>query len=272
MKRGSLSFALLFSGLVSGLGFIVTPATASAQEEKRRVSPLEGAPAVRHRLELREKRFEIGAGIGGSIAHEFYHAFMVNVKAGFHITDWLAIGAGLSHSLLPDIETGLTTKLVDSLKERGADDMVRAPSDVEALGAMNQVAQTMSLQGEITPFSGKFGLFSKVFANYDLYLLGGVGFINFKADLEKCGTMAAASCPDTGLKTGPIVGLGFHAFINDFAAINVELRDIMVSTNRSGRDVNADGKTDKNDSGLTQNFFLGLNVTFFLPGKASISD
>jgi len=50
---------------------------AAARAEKERKSPLTNAPAIRKRLELRDKRFEAGIGVGVSVGQDFYNALLV---------------------------------------------------------------------------------------------------------------------------------------------------------------------------------------------------
>jgi len=54
--------------------------------------PLTDAPAIRKRLELRDKRFEFGVGAGVSIGQDFYNALMITPRMAYHFTDWIALG------------------------------------------------------------------------------------------------------------------------------------------------------------------------------------
>src|SRR5262245_28238874 len=144
------------------------PAVAAAQDSKERRSPLADAPAIRKRVELREHRFEAGAGFGTTIAQDFYHAVMVNARLGFHINAWLAIAGIGAFNLTPGFKTSfhdtLTTVLPASKQP-----MDRAPTLAEAQSSMNKIGQAFAVQAELIPFTGKFALFSKLFMNYDFY-------------------------------------------------------------------------------------------------------
>jgi len=59
----------------------------------------------------------------------------------------------------------------------------------------------------------------------------------------------ADGCAVTGLKVGANFGVGIHSFINQFVALNLELRDVYAPNNASGRDVNGDRVVDNNDIG-----------------------
>src|SRR5262245_61309085 len=66
--------------LLVALAVTALPLAAQAQ----RKSPLADAPAVRKRFELRQTRFEIGAGGAATVNQDFYHTFFVGAKAAFH--------------------------------------------------------------------------------------------------------------------------------------------------------------------------------------------
>jgi outer membrane beta-barrel protein len=242
------------------------PVAASAQERK---SPLADAPAIRKRVELREHRFEIGPGIGSSVGQDFYHAVFVGARLGFHIADWLALSGTIGQNITPNFKTSFHDKLYDVLPDAKGTD--RTPTRADAEAGMNKIGQVIGLQVEIVPFTGKFALFSKLFLNYDFYVFGGPGFINFTADTACPGT-ASPSCAVTGFKPGANFGVGTHMFFNDWFALNLEVRDIFLRNNPAGRDENGDGVANDDDIAWHSNFMVGLNLMFFLPGKAVISN
>jgi outer membrane beta-barrel protein len=243
------------------------PLVAEAQERK---SPLADAPAIRKRVELRDKRFEIGVGGVATMGQDFYHAVLIGGRIGFHLTDWLSIAGVGAFNLTPRMATSFHERLVGVLEDTSRD---RSPTRDQALAGMNRVGEMFAGQIELVPFTGKFGLFSKLFMHYDFYAFGGPGVINFKAD-GQCAAPAAplASCPVTGMKLGANFGLGMHLFATDFFAINFELRDLLVRNNPAGRDENGDMFADEHDLSWDSNYFLSLNLTFFLPGRPPISE
>ena len=119
--------------------------------------------------------------------------------------------------------------------------------------------------------TGQFGLFSRLFMNYDFYAFGGPGFIDFKSDDPCDQPVNNRSCAVTGFKIGANFGLGMHLFANDFFALNFELRDILLQNNPAGRDTNGDQLADDRDLSWDSNYIMSLNLMFFLPGRATIS-
>src|SRR5207253_587965 len=160
----------LITGAVVCAGVLATPLAAHAQ----RKSPLADAPAIRKRLELRSTRFELGAGGATTLGQDFYHSIFVDVKLGFHIVDWLSLSV-FGGFAVASPSTGFRDQVVGSLDT--AQDG-RAPSRSEASQSMNKISQMFGGQLELTPFTGKYSLFGKLFAHYDLYTFVGPGFLN----------------------------------------------------------------------------------------------
>jgi outer membrane beta-barrel protein len=271
-----LILAFLFAAVAGA------PLAAHAQ----RRSPLEDAPAVRHRIELRTTRFELGAGAGTTVNQTFNHGILANVRLAFHLTDWLAIsGTGAFNAV--SIPTGFTSELKTAIPAMPMDPLPRDPTQAEVLSAVNKMSTIIGLQGELTPFSGKFSLFGKLFAHYDLYAFGGVGIVNLTransntAGVSECvehaprdanGRPTVDSCLLSGMKVGATYGFGLHAYFNDFIGLNTELRDLRFSDNPAGRDVNGDQGADKQDAEFSSHLVFLFGVTVFLPAKAAISD
>lgn len=267
LKRIALPF--LFA-----LTFIVVPTAAQAQ----RRSPLADAPAIRKRVELRETRLEFGVGMGSTINQTFYHGLMANLRLGFHFTDWLSISA-MGGFNVASLATGFQDRLIETLPD--ASD--RAPSDAEAKAGMNKSSMIFAGQVELTPFTGKYSLFGKLFAHYDFYLFGGAAVANLvavnpSAAAPTCSDMAVRNyCVVTGMKPGATFGGGFHSFFNNFVALHVELRDILIKDNPAGRNVNGDrdgtmaNLVDNKDLTWTSHLMASIGLTLYLPSTASIS-
>jgi len=272
MKRIALSCFSLASL------FAAFPQAAHAQHK----SPLADAPAIRRRVELRDKRFEISVGAGSTLNETFYHDILLQGHLAFHITDWVSIGAvgifGVS-----SLATGFNDELVSTLPSGTSS--TRAPTVDAAKAGMNKPAWIMTGQLELTPFTGKFSLFGKLFAHYDFYLAGGPALVNLKKANSTSGTQASGAaitdcvdkgaatvqtCVETGSQFGGSAAAGFHSFFNDVLALNVELRDVFIKDNPAGRDVNADMIADKRDLAWTQHWMVTLGLSVYFP-RADIS-
>ena len=258
------------SALLVALAVTVLPLAAQAQ----RKSPLADAPAIRKRFELRSTRLELGAGMASTLNQDFYHTVLVQVKLGFHITDWLSL-SGFGGFAVANMATGYNEKLINALPET-PQNLDRAPTRAEAAAALQQVSSVFGGQLEITPFTGKYSLFGKLFAAYDFYAFAGPGFINVKptdagllTDCTESGTTSV--CAVNGMKFGATFGVGMHTFFAQAVALNLELRDMYAQLNPSGRDVNGDTFANTADLGWTHTWIVGANVVLYLPATASIS-
>jgi len=271
MKRIALSCFSLASI------FAAFPQAAHAQHK----SPLADAPAIRKRVELRDKRFELSVGAGTTLNETFYHDILLQGHLAFHITDWLSIGAvgifGVS-----SLSTGFNDELLSTLSSPSTG---RAPTPDAAKAGMNKPAWAAIGQFELTPFTGKFSLFGKLFAHYDFYLAPGGALVNLKKAnsggqqpngtaitdcVDKSSDKAVQTCVVTGSQPGFSAAAGFHSFFNDVLALNVELRDIIIKDNPAGRDVNGDQFVDKRDLTWSQHWMVTLGLSVYFP-RADIS-
>jgi len=275
--RGRKRFALLVA-----LAMTAVPLAAQAQ----RKSPLADAPAIRKRYELRSTRFEVGAGFGTTLNQDFYHTLFFNVKLGFHLTDWLSI-AGFGGFAVANVATTFQNDLVSSLfADRAMIPQPNEPTKNEAVSSMQKIKYMLGAQLEFTPFTGKYSLAGKLFASYDFYAFVGPGLINVAptdATITSCdqivslgkspsgGPLGPFYCGVTGSKVAANFGFGLHSYFNEWAALNLELRDMMAQLNPSGRDNNGDGVANSNDLTWSHTFMLTANIVFYLPSTASIS-
>jgi outer membrane beta-barrel protein len=272
--RGQKRFALLVA-----LAMTAVPLAAQAQ----RKSPLADAPAIRKRYELRATRLEVGAGLGTTLNQDFYHTVFFNLKIGFHLNDWLSI-AGFGSFAVANVATTFQNDLVSSLNDtRATNQLPSEPTKSEAQASMQKIKYILGAQLEFTPFTGKYSLAGKLFANYDFYAFAGPGIISVEPTnsngLADCNAITRNmppavgpfSCAVTGTKVGGNFGLGLHTYFNEWMALNIELRDLLAQLNPSGRDNNGDGVADKNDLTWSHTFMVTANLVFYLPATASIS-
>jgi outer membrane beta-barrel protein len=257
---------------------VAAPTVAHAQ----RRSPLADAPAIRKRVELRQSRFELGAGIGSTVNETFYHGVLADVHLGFHITDWLSVSA-LGTFNVSSIATGFNDQLGSKLSDPGVG---RVPGKTEARAGMNKEASIIGGRVEVTPFTGKFSLFGNLFAHYDFYVFGGAALVNLKAvnanaNVVSCSdsiSQTSSTCVVSGSKVGGMGGVGFHSFFNNYLALSVELRDLLFKDNPAGRGVVVTGvipggqpEVSNKDLTWSSHVMAIIGLTVFFPTTASIS-
>ena len=249
-----------------------------------RRNPLEGQPAVRRRLLLRKLRFEVTPQFVTSINQDYKHAFGPGINLQFHLTDWLAIGVQGVYTLNSD--TALEDKVRAALPTAAYNSYSGPQPNLQIHDEHTMsIMAVFSAYAQVTPFYGKIAFFSALFVNYDLYVNGGIGFVDYTSKCcSNVGTMGKPNytlTPDNdpnvqnghfdGLKIGGQIGVGAHIYFNEWFGLQFELRDYIVGANPGGLDVNGDRKLDSKDEGAQNNIFFGVGLTFMLPPSARIS-
>lgn len=293
----------------------------------KRKSPLEGKPVVVRKLELRKLRVGITPFVGMSISQPFVHKGYVGGKLHFDFTDWIGIKGMFAMGIINkdakllrglNAEGGLPVGTPGPTPENPTNAPVRSTNDFNNPAPLQHDFQAgltrnqflASLDVVFTPFSGKLGLFSGIFTEYDLYLFGGLGLSNWqkhykdvKSTTEALGNLNVTDASktdgtycrtsgdptsevnrecflhpvkaDTGIKVGPSFGGGIHIFVADFAAINVDVQDIMSFNNIAGLNsttTDVPPTVDKSDRNWNHNVMMSLGVTFYFPPKAKRSE
>lgn len=284
MRRRQNSSSHVLVGTVLTLLLGLVPA---AQAERR--NPLEGQPPVRHRVEMRKNRFEITPQFMFSMNQDFRHFLGGSLVLQYHILDWLGVNAQFAYG--GNVDTDLTKKLIGgngSLTDPNnggtlpVDQSGLQPSRRQFYDHIGAIDYLFSVAASLTPIAGKMSLFGAVFFRYDAYGLIGVGALNMKNgyntahpgdDDPQCtgGDPNRCSPANDGLHVAGMFGVGAHFYFNEWAGLNIEMRDYLASTNPSGFDVNKDRKVSSADNKITNNLFFSVGATFMLPPKAKIS-
>ena len=253
-------------------GIVCLPAMARAEKERK--SPLTDAPVIRKRLELRDKRFEFGVGAGVSIGQDFHNALLLMPKLSFHFTDWISLAAVGGFNVTPTWNSSFNNDINGALPAPGGE-TIKSPYAPDAQATMNHIGYVLVGQVEFIPLSGKIALLSSLFSYFDFYVLAGGGVVNLAAKdpmPSRCAGTPPLCQAFTATEVTGNFGVGAHAFLTHWMALNLEFRDLLYKNNASGRDVNGDGVTDTtHDPEWTNNWIFSLNFQFFAPFKAKIS-
>jgi outer membrane beta-barrel protein len=256
------------------LFLLALPMLAPERAQAERRNPLEGQPAVRRRLLLRKYRLEFTPAFMTSINQDYKHAFGIAGDIRFYFTDWL--GIGFQGAYLGNTNTGLEDETRSRLPMGNYVPVqpTQAIHDQRVLG----INALMSAYGHITPFYGKIAFFSALFVNYDLYVNGGIGLVNYTQNccaVQPQPPQQPIGDPNledprifAGLKVGGMIGVGAHIFFNEWLGMQVELRDYITKANPGGGDTNADRHLTSDDEGAQNNIFFGVGLTIMLPPSA----
>ena len=264
---------------------LLLAASSSALAEGHR-NPLEGAPAVRHKVELRKLRFEITPQFITSTNQDYKNAFGPGVNIQFHITDWLGIGAQVG--VMFNSNTPLENKVRAQLPNENSPTFTGYRPPQPTLQMHDERVLNINFLGSvyasITPWYGKFAMFSALFFNYDFFVDGGIGFVNYaqngccKHVMPQSTTPGAIPDPNiddpsifAGFKVGGMIGVGVHIYFNDWIGAQLQLRDYITGANPGGGDVNGNRRLDSGDEGPQNNIFFSFGVTIMLPPRAKIS-
>ena len=289
------------SALVAGL-MAATVLTTGTHAFAERRNPLDGQPAIRYRKEMRRLRLEITPSFSVSLNQDYKHAVGGGGTIAFHVLDWL--GIGVEGSGFANTHTALESAVRSAVEtEASGTNGVggRYPNGYVTPGPNPTLAQhdarilgikaAFSPFVQVTPFSGKFALFSSAFAWYDLYAKGGVGIVDYTQNYaqnkakdlsigsQNAKTCVGASCDPNlqdssiyaGVKVGGMIGVGVHLYFTDWIGLQLELRDYIVKANPGGGDTNGDRRLTSSDAGTQNNIFFTAGLTFMIPGHARIT-
>jgi outer membrane beta-barrel protein len=254
-------------------------AVPAAMAERK--SPLEGQPAVRHRLLLVKQRFEFAPAFESSVNADFKHNITGGLKLEYHLSDMLSIGAVGFYGV--GIDTGLNGRITEDLPD-SADEGDPTPTRQE----WEQHLNTIPIHGAgyitITPWYGKLAAFGKFFVNFDFYFSGGVSYAqlkneccSFDEDPAPGGDLENGILPDNdpnddpaindGSRIGAYLGGGIHVFLSNWMALDLTVRSYLFSDNPSGLDFNADLAVTEDDNRFQNHLFMGVGLSFFLPAS-----
>jgi len=219
-------------------------------------SELPGHPiwAVQQVYALRAHRVDVQPSFGVSMNDPFVQHQSFNVGAAFYITEVLA--AGISFNWYRGFNAPTETNFSVS---RATHQTV--PINEYMLGAQ--------INFTYVPIYGKFALLKEWILHWDVWVLGGGGFIFTRP--------YAVIDPeyrefDFGMKFSFNVGIGGRLYLTRFAALFVELRDYIfpeelesLETYSTAED--RERKSDWIDDNykLTNNVMLHIGVSLFLP-------
>lgn len=257
------------------LASLLVVSSASAD----RKNPLEGQPAVRHRLLLVKQRFEFAPAFESSVNADFQHTFSGGLKLEYHISDMFSIGAVGFYG--KGFNTKLNSRIVDDLPET-TDDGDPTPTHDEWVQHLNEIQAHGAGYVTVTPWYGKLAAFGKFFVNFDFYFSGGVAFAKLKNDCctfdtdpAPGGDLGNGILPDNdpnndpaindGTRIGAYLGGGIHLFLSNWMALDLTVRSYLFSDNPSGLDFNADLAVTDDDNRFLNHLFMGVGLSFFLP-------
>jgi outer membrane beta-barrel protein len=270
--KGLIGFAII--------GVFLAPSAPAVAERK---SPLDGQPAVRHRLLLVKKRLEIAPAFEAAVNADFKHTVSGGLKLEYHLSDMLSIGAVGFYG--KSFNTGLTDRILSTLP-RDADPSDPTPARFEFREHLNEIPIHGAAYIGVTPWYGKLAAFGGVFVNFDFYFQGGVSVAQLK---NQCCSFNTDPFPEGNLESNPPVfpdnnpnnddplndgtrvglylGGGIHVFLSNWLALDLTVRNYVFKDNPSGLDFDADLAVTKRDNRVLNHLFMGAGISLFFPTR-----
>ena len=248
MKRwiGLLALIVLFA--------FALPQTSYADDEEG-ISSIEKGEPIRHLMLLRSGRFEIQPLAVFGVNEPFYQTIGFGAEVAYYFTNYLGLGASFVYDAI-HIEG-------DEVKAVKSDSYDPSVKSTLAIAKPNL---TFDVGLYYAPLFGKFSLFGWIL-NYDLHLFGGFGAIM----MDSVCAAGGSDCKEAkngnleGPKFSGVIGLGVRLFMNNFVAINLEIKDYMTKYSDYSR-----GPADDNER--FQNFVTGMfGVSLFFPVNVYMS-
>jgi outer membrane beta-barrel protein len=210
--------------------------------------------AVQQVYVLRARRFDFQPTFGFSLNDPYEQHQSINLALSYYITEVLAAGISFNWYGGLDKDTDLNFS---------------ASRATHQVIPINEYLWGGQINFTYVPIYGKFAMFKQWILHWDVWLIGGGGFIFTRP--------IAVIDPDYRTFDYKIkfcfnIGLGGRLFLTRFLAISLELRDYIFPEELESRKsyTNPTDRADKKkwvdaDYKLTNNVMLQLGVTLFLP-------
>lgn len=212
-----------------GLLLLVTSGTALAQDTTREEFD-DTIHVIQEKPVLQKGRFELAPRLGTSINDSVYRHLKVGANANFHISERLYLGG-----LFGWYDLGGTTSAYEETI-----DQTSATPDAP------QVRWVSGLEAGFKPLLGKFALLGSSIVYYDVSLTAGGAYLD------------GGSIQNASDQTfGGMGSISARFFLNDFTALNLEVRDVIYSATL--------GNTG--DS-LSHVVTFGAGASFYLPFRS----
>jgi outer membrane beta-barrel protein len=249
MNRSSNLRRALLLGAVLPLAILALPGVSSAAgiagPKRSALEKLEEGDAIRHRRFLRGGRFEVTPATAYTLNDPYQRNLLFGVQLTYHFNDAWALG--WTGFLGIGLDTGLAEEIKDERPEKA--------------GGFSNVGLIGSADVYYSPIQGKYAIFGRTVVHYDIHFLAGFG-----------GTKVSGDVTLDDVAFAPVLGLGFRNFINDWIAVNLEVRDYIFSSALNAvTETNETGEEeDQKDFEINQNFAVLLGVSFYFPTKPEV--
>ncbi|MCU0699525.1 MAG: outer membrane beta-barrel domain-containing protein [Myxococcaceae bacterium] len=209
---------------MTALSLVLAAGAASAQAVGEGDELVEKV-AVRNRLYMVERRFEIGGNVGFTLLPRLTDHYNFNASAAYNVVEWFAVEARVGYAY--SRQTSLADQVKEAFSSQNTLPKINDFSDLWQMGFNGVVG------ARFQPIYGKLNLLAELPVHFQLYLWAGGGVGSFtRESLLICPQRSGSSCTgyfregDNPPVIKPIVSLalGFRFFVANRHAVRLEAR------------------------------------------------
>jgi outer membrane beta-barrel protein len=210
--------------------------------------------AVQRVYVLRARRVDLQPNFGFSFNDPYVQHQAFNLGLSYYITEVLAAGVSFNMYKGLDKETDLNFS---------------ARRATHQIVPINEYFWGGQLNFTYVPIFGKFAMFKQWILHWDMWVIGGGGFI-FTRPIPTIDSEYREF--DYTIKFCFNVGIGWRLFLSRFLAVSLELRDYIFPEELESRETSFVEETRENDDtwlddehSLTNNVMLNVGLSIFIP-------
>lgn len=235
-------------GTLAVLLVLLAPRLAAAQSKSDAFAGK--IPPVSAGLYRKAGRWEGSLTGNLSVNDPFFSKYFAGVKLGYHFTETLSL-----HGLFA---TGLVTKS-GSAQVCPSGSGCQSASTAEMYQVPGHINWMSGVEGAWSPVYGKLDFFSEQVGHFDLSLLAGVDWINYRKVLSST-DVAGGETPPAASTLGGHLGVGARFFFSEWIAARLEFKDYVYQVRVPNWQEGGGAKKD-----LQHQLFTEVGISFFFP-------
>lgn len=205
---------------MSALSLVLVASSGWAQSAEDEAELVEKV-AVRNRLYLVEKRWEVGGNVGFSLLPQLTDHYNLNASVAYNVAEWFGVELRGGYAI------SRQTSLADQVKQAFLTQM--SVTRINDFSNLWQMTANGVIGMRFQPIYGKLNLFAELPVHFQLYFWAGAGAGVFNREsLLICLQRSGSSCGQyfNETKVSPIVSmaLGFRFFVANKHSVKLEAR------------------------------------------------
>lgn len=240
-KVAALAVALLLAPRLA--------AASKADAFENKIQPVSG------HLMLKSSRFELTPTANLSLNDAFFNKYLFGVKGTYHLGEQTFLSAQVVGGFSSPTGSAVVCPAGKGCATASSEQLYQVPGNIKLMGGA---------EFGWAPIYGKLNMLGEKVLHFDGYVVAGVDYISYQDVLAKADAQSAAkagSAPGSVGSVGGHVGLGMRIFMNEFAAVRLEMKDYIYAVSIGNlKDINGSPISD-----VQNQLFAELGVSFFFP-------